>query len=504
MNIHKQIKIREKLFAYKYKVEDNSLTTKYLSDFWNYIVNYIPKIISPNMISLCGFLCNCSAFYFRNKNPIISGLSIFLYMNLDCLDGKQARRLRLGSPVGELVDHVLDASSIGLIMSSFSCWYNFSDPVKSLLISIVQTMFLNSQLDAYKNKELKFGLFSTNEALIILSLFGIFNKNIYLNKFMFLLHDIIHAKIPFVYLGIVAYIGYKLYTNSYKSPNLQLTPLLMLNYLYPQYAVINNGIFANLCTDTIVAKMLENKKISFPISSLTGLQYLSMKNSHFNKMTKINSLIHEFSYFHYLGGILGYYNSFRTVKYIAQCTNYSLWKLNLNVYVDGVFDLTHTGHFKIFANACNFKYLSKLKAIPKKINDEDTNDYSTFQGINVMKNYKQNFVHLRTIVGIPSEKDVTEYKRPQVLSIEDKKYAIENNKFVSGIILNAPCNGISEEFLIKNSLHFVLHGDDMNINQLNKYYNGAIKRNSLIITPYTPGISTSDILKKACEIYLNK
>jgi phosphatidylglycerophosphate synthase len=37
------------------------------------------------------------------------------YMHLDALDGKQARRLRAASPIGELLDHALD--NIGVVYS---------------------------------------------------------------------------------------------------------------------------------------------------------------------------------------------------------------------------------------------------------------------------------------------------------------------------------------------------------------------------------------------------
>lgn len=40
---------------------------------------------------------------------LFRALSIFLYLNLDAIDGKQARRLGLASPLGQIFDHGCDA-----------------------------------------------------------------------------------------------------------------------------------------------------------------------------------------------------------------------------------------------------------------------------------------------------------------------------------------------------------------------------------------------------------
>jgi ethanolaminephosphotransferase len=36
-------------------------------------------------------------------------IGLFLYQTLDALDGKHARRLKLSSPIGQLIDHGLDS-----------------------------------------------------------------------------------------------------------------------------------------------------------------------------------------------------------------------------------------------------------------------------------------------------------------------------------------------------------------------------------------------------------
>lgn len=147
----------EHLRTYRSHSEDNSLLSTLMQPFWNGLTNRIPRWVSPNSITLTGFLlgltgplivlmyvAKASGFFcgilgskssWSGGNPMQDGwratievasqhdevnfpswiwlwsaVALFIYMTLDALDGKQARRLRAGSPVGELLDHGLDAA----------------------------------------------------------------------------------------------------------------------------------------------------------------------------------------------------------------------------------------------------------------------------------------------------------------------------------------------------------------------------------------------------------
>lgn len=49
---------------------------------------------------------------------VACGLAIPIYFNLDCIDGKQARRTGSSSPLGQLFDHAVDGYSMHLLVSS--------------------------------------------------------------------------------------------------------------------------------------------------------------------------------------------------------------------------------------------------------------------------------------------------------------------------------------------------------------------------------------------------
>jgi ethanolaminephosphotransferase len=50
----------------------------------------------------------------------LSGFVVLMYLHLDCLDGKQARRTKSSSPLGQLFDHGCDALSVHLITAQMA------------------------------------------------------------------------------------------------------------------------------------------------------------------------------------------------------------------------------------------------------------------------------------------------------------------------------------------------------------------------------------------------
>eukprot|EP00741_Cyanophora_paradoxa_P018920 tig00021105_g18265.t1 len=113
---------RKNLLRYKYRAEDNSLISIHLlQPLWNFLINRFPLWIAPNLITLLGFAAT-SAMYFvtASYTPDLVGeaprwvylanaVALFFYMTMDNLDGKQARRTKSSSPLGQLFDHGCDA-----------------------------------------------------------------------------------------------------------------------------------------------------------------------------------------------------------------------------------------------------------------------------------------------------------------------------------------------------------------------------------------------------------
>ena len=112
----------ENMKQFKYKYVNNSLTYNYLiSPLLNKLVNCLPKNLAPNLITIFSLISNIIAFIvsvldggFDFSQPIkkstcyVIGITQFLYIILDGIDGKQARRTGNSTPFGMLMDHGCD------------------------------------------------------------------------------------------------------------------------------------------------------------------------------------------------------------------------------------------------------------------------------------------------------------------------------------------------------------------------------------------------------------
>ncbi|CAE1328151.1 EPT1 [Acanthosepion pharaonis] len=116
---------------YKYSAIDTSPIGKYITHpFWNWVVEFVPLWLAPNVLTFAGFLlllCNYMLMTYydlefyasSNDHPsyppipnwvwLVCAFNNFLSHTLDGIDGKQARRTRSSTPLGELFDHGLDS-----------------------------------------------------------------------------------------------------------------------------------------------------------------------------------------------------------------------------------------------------------------------------------------------------------------------------------------------------------------------------------------------------------
>ncbi len=115
---------------YKYSsVDTNPIGVYVMHPFWNWLIQFFPRWIAPNLITFIGFLFIVKSFlllsfydyYFYASSvdsswpPIpnwvfaLVAFNVFISYTLDGIDGKQARRTRTSGPLGELFDHGLDS-----------------------------------------------------------------------------------------------------------------------------------------------------------------------------------------------------------------------------------------------------------------------------------------------------------------------------------------------------------------------------------------------------------
>ena len=133
-----------------------------------------------------------------------------------------------------------------------------------------------------------------------------------------------------------------------------------------------------------------------------------------------------------------------------------------NVYVDGIFDMCHIGHQNLFRNA------SKL-------------------GTHVF-------------VGVVGDKDANGYKRPPIMTAAEREAQVLGCKGVDKVIPNAPCFGMTEEFLKAHNIHVQGVGEEYFARYPDPdddpYYKVPRKMGIAVALPRFEGLSTSELIQR--------
>lgn len=127
----------EGLKSYQYKPSGYTILDELHQPVWNYITNnWLPMWLAPNLITLLGLFALLLSYVvaavhlpeFAGTAPLwlyfSSAFAVFFYLHMDCLDGKQARRTKNSSPLGQLFDHGCDALAVHLVLMNVACSLN--------------------------------------------------------------------------------------------------------------------------------------------------------------------------------------------------------------------------------------------------------------------------------------------------------------------------------------------------------------------------------------------
>ena len=99
------------------------------------------------------------------------------------------------------------------------------------------------------------------------------------------------------------------------------------------------------------------------------------------------------------------------------------------------------------------------------------------------------------IVGIHNDQTIKNYKRPPIMTMKERIATATSCRYVDEVIPDAPLV-IDLAWINKHNIHIVVHGDDFSEDLLQLCYKVPIEMGIFHKVPYTPGISTSDIIKR--------
>ena len=99
------------------------------------------------------------------------------------------------------------------------------------------------------------------------------------------------------------------------------------------------------------------------------------------------------------------------------------------------------------------------------------------------------------VVGIHSDETVRAYKRAPVMTMEERIQVIAACQFVDEVIPDAPLV-VTREWIEEYQLDLVVHGDDLDEEELGLMYGDPRDLGILEIIPYANGISTTEIMDR--------
>lgn len=158
------------LKQYKYKPGGYTWLDDVHNPYWNSFTELLPLWLAPNLITLLGLLSLVIAYYLNavyvptltGSGPwwiyFSSGFAMIFYTNLDCIDGKQARRTGTSSPLGQMFDHGCDALAVHLVLLNICCSIDAGMSWLTLvLVTSIKVPWLLAQWEEYHTGVMLYG-----------------------------------------------------------------------------------------------------------------------------------------------------------------------------------------------------------------------------------------------------------------------------------------------------------------------------------------------------------
>ena len=455
-------KQKENIKNWKYSVEDHSITTVLFSWVWDFFVKFVPHYVAPNILSLSGLICILYAAFinhlYLDAYPTLMRIScvilIQMYQILDSIDGKHARATHNSSPLGELFDHACDNVGVVFIALIVIRCLGITDVhLIYYFIQGSQIVFLASHIEAFRTGIVYFPMFAGPGEFLLLAQIAILFK--FPNGIVSLIEKLILPAYFIVLISALYQIWFLLEKtkntdNDFIGTKMGLTFCLtmrsismfmvysgMLGDITVWDCICHGLILSVVCSDMIVAKMAKRNIHPWVVVACM----LAMFHQNIVILLVVS----------------GYY--YVMFKSLADALNIRIFTPNVNVYVCGVYDITHPGHMKSFINALEFGD--------------------------------------RLVVGVHNDADVYSYKqRYPNLKMDVRVATVKECKGVWKVIPNAPLV-TTLQFMIDNHIDVVVTSEEYK-DSLDTWFDKEVIP-YIKFTPRTEGISTSDIAKAVRE-----
>ena len=102
---------------------------------------------------------------------------------------------------------------------------------------------------------------------------------------------------------------------------------------------------------------------------------------------------------------------------------------------------------------------------------------------------------VQLVVGVTNDCEVVDYKRRPIMTNAERVACASGCRYIDEVLPNVPLV-TSRAFMDKHGIDIVVHGDDFDKDKAKLYYSAAIDSGNFRTVPYTPGISTTDLIRR--------
>jgi len=144
----------QKIAKWNYRVVDQSISGPYLNIFWDDCLYFLPITVAPNVVTLIGLLINLviwsvAEYLYADYLIPIFVLCYVIILTLDGIDGKQARKIKNSTPVGELFDHTVDLVTVFVMTRITSIIFNVQHQNLLAIYVLFGALFCAAHYKAY-------------------------------------------------------------------------------------------------------------------------------------------------------------------------------------------------------------------------------------------------------------------------------------------------------------------------------------------------------------------
>ena len=484
---------------WKEEVRDRSLVGRFLTPLCVRLAPLIiPPSLAPNVLILFGFATLGQAWYLTYQYGSIyptgctwlAVFSILVFGITSFLVDPHADRIRQRTPLGTLFKYSCDcAATVFLALLTSYCLGVTTEQSQWHIVQTCQLVLLLKHLSAFsRNAGMRYRFLSgPGEVLLtavsILALRAIVGME-------WLLHFYETLMAGFLYSKSVEKVPAQQLEKYRRDPNIVGSELIMVMY-YTVYLIAVTkalllkkphgwsrfGLSASLLMRVVPALLLHvgsgtpsttsNLQVADVVADGLFMAVLTsdiilakMASRELHPWVVLMSFAAVLNHGTILVLVIAYYIA--VFADLCSYLNMPLLTSCRNVYCDGIYDLCHIGHKLLFQHALQFGN--------------------------------------RLFVGVVGDEDANKYKRPPIMTAAERCAEVEACKAVTMVIPNAPCFGITKEFLDEHQIHVVAYGEEYLERypdpKDDPYYRVPRELGIARPLPRTQGFSTSDLIRR--------